>query len=246
MQAYVTQRSSVPAADAGLLSELMELAWPRRCVGCERLGVLLCERCEAAAPVIATERACPRCGAPYGVLICTECYATDGPLPLSFSAAVSAYQFSGVAARLVTIYKDQHERRLAALCAERLARAIPRQWLGWADLLAYIPADRAKIRARGFDHMRLVAEHLTTLTGLEVCACLQKKGGEDQRALNREQRLRNLAGMLECVCPERVSGRRILLIDDVITTTATVEAASAVLIGAGAREVRVASVCRVY
>jgi predicted amidophosphoribosyltransferase len=66
---------------------------------------------------------------------------------------------------MIVIYKDQHERRLAAVCAEQLARIIPQEWLAWADLLSYLPADSAKLRLRGFDHMQLVARYLGELTG---------------------------------------------------------------------------------
>jgi predicted amidophosphoribosyltransferase len=79
-----------------------------------------------------------------------------------------------------------------------------------------------------------------------VRVLLRKRGGEDQRALNREQRLNNLADYVDCADPEHTAGRKIVLIDDVITTTATMETAAAALLAAGAREVRVASICRVY
>jgi ComF family protein len=180
------------------------------------------------------------------MLVCTECYTSEGPLQLSFSAAVSALLFEGWAARLVVIYKDQHEQRLAETCAALLDAAIPQQWLSWADAATYIPADASKVRERGFDHMRLLCQHLARRLGLAWRDCLVKNASGDQRRLNREQRAENLAEAFSHTGRQGIEGKRLLLIDDVYTTGATLHQAAAALLGAGAAEVRVATVCRVY
>jgi ComF family protein len=229
-----------------LIEGVSDLLWPKRCVGCERLETLLCKSCEQKLMKIDHQLACKRCGAPYGHIVCTECFTTEGILPLSFSAATCACIFADTAARLIVIYKDQHEQRLAEICANLLLEAIQPQWLEWADMITYSPAEQEKVKSRGFDHMMLIAESLAGLTNLNVEQTLIKQGGSDQRDLNREQRLENLKGVIRCKSREHVSGRNILLLDDVLTTLATAQTAAEALMCAGAREVRVATVCRVY
>jgi ComF family protein len=240
---------------ASFTDGLKELLWPARCVGCDELGILLCERCDEELPRIRPLHACPRCGAPYGSIVCTECYGVKGPVALSFSKAVSAFEFRDTAARLTVIYKDQHEHRLAALCALAILEVMPAIWLEWADVITYIPADRRAARKRGFCHMQLVAEQFALLVGLPVACLLRKKAVRDQRKLNREQRTANLAQAFclagtdaetNTMIADSITGTRIILLDDVCTTTATLNAASALLLENGAEEVRAATVCRVY
>jgi predicted amidophosphoribosyltransferase len=266
-----------------LLEGLAELLWPARCVGCDELGVLLCERCDDELPRIAPEHACPRCGAPFGSIVCTECYGAFGPVPLCFSQAVSAFEFCDAAARLTVIYKDQHEHRLATLCALAIAEVMPADWLKWADAITWVPADWRALRRRGFCHMQLVAEQLAAITGIAAVRLLDKQAVRDQRKLNRRQRAENLAQAFSFigagtpaptktpgkiasalfagwaakpaagavagtdeVIADSIVGAHIILLDDVSTTMATLNAASAVLLAAGAAEVRAATVCRVY
>ena len=295
----------------GLLGELaqgfVELLWPTRCIGCDKTGVLLCSNCDRQLMRIDQEHACPRCGAPYGKIICTECNDSQGPCELSFSAAVAALEFEGTAVRLVKEYKDQHERRLSALLAGILYQVIPPEWLRWANVICYVPADNRAVNRRGFDHMRDVAIDLASLSGLPVLHLLSKCTDTDQRFLGRIAResnvnaafvLRANAGndsqnpraaeavpssqapcgldvarssqasrgleakrassarvpsasstRLSAKLPSRLPPRlppRLLLIDDVLTTGATVEAATGALLEAGVDDIRVAVVARVW
>jgi predicted amidophosphoribosyltransferase len=176
--------------------------------------------------------------------------------------SVSPFEFCDAAARLTVIYKDQHEQRLATLCALAILEVMPKDWIQWADLVCYIPADRRAIRKRGFCHMRLVAEEFSRLTGLMLTHVLQKETVRDQRSLNRSERAENLARAFRLADTSArvmtnekingikdttdISGKNIILLDDVCTTTATLNIAGEVLLTAGAIEVRAATVCRVY
>lgn len=235
-----------------LRNRLLEFVWPTRCVGCEKHGALLCGACAEELSPIDIHTACPRCGAPHGSLICTECYTRTGPVELNFSAAVCALSFNEIAARLIVCYKDQGERRLAELLASLIVDALPLSWGTWADVLMFIPAGQKAQRRRGFDHMEEVALKIAETLKLPLWDALEKLPAADQRGLNRSQRYENLirafavtaeASALACtISPPR----NILLIDDVLTTGATLDAAAAVLKTQGAQEVRVATVARVW
>ena len=242
---------SAQAALSALGRELAESLWPTRCVGCGMPGELLCERCRAELPWISQRWACPSCGAPFGYLTCTEC-AHDWEL----SSVVCALPFEGPGASLATVLKDAHETRLAPVIAAAMAGALDeaRGWedagaregsgLDSIDAISFVPATAAAFRRRGFDHMQLVAESLSQLTGIPVADALARAHARDQRALGREQRRENLEGSVRCV--EDVSGLSILLADDVITTGASMRACACALAARGASRVMGIALARVW
>lgn len=192
--------------------------------------------------------ACPRCAAPFGRELCTECMTRTGPQELAFSAAVAALAYDLRAQALVTAYKDGNERRLAGELAQLMAQALPLEWRLWAEALTWVPADGEALRRRGFDHMRLLADELSRRSGLTAAALLAKPGRGDQRALTRRERQANAGGLFTLLplAEGAALPRRVLLIDDVMTTGATLDAAAALLRRSGVGEVRVATVARVW
>ncbi|MCL1847783.1 MAG: double zinc ribbon domain-containing protein [Coriobacteriia bacterium] len=235
-----------------LAEGLLELVWPTRCVGCEKHGTLLCGSCQEELSCIDQTLACPRCGAPLGRLVCTECTTVyeDQPKDLPFTQARCAWEFNRLSRRIITFYKDRGEQRLATLLAATLAGVIPLEWRLWADLVTWIPADAEAIKRRGFDHVAMIAVPFAQKCGLRINPLLMKRPHEDQRRLGREGRKRNMRAAfslkegVESRLPATM--RNIILVDDVFTTGATLSAATEVLLAAGAKEVRVVTVCRVW
>ncbi|NTU70569.1 MAG: ComF family protein [Coriobacteriia bacterium] len=223
----------------GLFDDIAELLFPTRCAGCELPGALLCDRCIAALPRVELSGACPRCGAPYGLFVCTECWDREW----AFSAGVAFGEFEPPLARAVVLHKDAGERRLAQVLGSMLATQIAAAWPDWPNGVAFVPATRAALRRRGFDHGRAIADAVAHELGVPMLECLTRSRARDQRTLGREARAANVAGTVTATAD--VSGR-ILLTDDVFTTGATLDAAAAVLLAAGAQEVRVAAVARTW
>ncbi len=229
-----------------LLSTALELIWPTRCAGCEKPGSLLCDDCKRALVPVSIAEACVHCGAPFGRRICTECYSSEGKEQFSFTRAVSCVEMDELSGRIIVLYKDNNEHRLAEYVAHELYSTLPPSWLQWADVLTWIPADKKALRRRGFDHMERIAKHLATLTNLPAQQLLQKLPGRDQRSLNREERRINLERSLSLAANLTAIPPRCLLIDDVFTTGVTLDTAAALLKAGGAQEVRVASFARVW
>ena len=243
-----------------------ELLSPTRCVSCERPGVLLCGACREAMVRIDPIQACMRCGAPYGRMLCTECTSAEAGEGIKggagagtnapFDRCLAAAVFDGPPARIIRAYKDAGERRLAstiadlmyeaALTAEREAPDRYGGILSQVDALTFVPVTAAAYRRRGFDHMELVAQALAERAGVSCCDALAKSGHADQRELAREERLAQSLGVYAVVAPEQVKGARLLLIDDVITTGATMKAAAPALVKAGATHVDVLALARVW
>lgn len=218
---------------------LAELLFPTRCAGCEMPGAVLCDSCTDALPLIDRDGACLRCGAPFGYLVCTECWDREW----SFEAALALGEFEPPLARAVVLHKDAGERRLASVLGTLLAQQTSATWPCWADGVAYVPATRAAMRRRGFDHGRAIAASLACSLDVPLLDVLARASARDQRALGREDRAANAAGTFSA---NGVLVGRVLLCDDVFTTGATLDAASVALLEGGAEVVRAVAVARTW
>lgn len=232
----------------------LELLSPTRCVACERPGSLVCDACSARIKTIDPVFACLRCGAPFGSLLCTECQSESSQDDRGANNCLAACVFEGVPARIVRAYKDGGERRLAAWIARalfaaacRAQEAVPKRMDAFAldvDAVVFVPATPAAYRRRGFDHMEAVACEFADLIGIPVLDALAKQDAYDQRKLDRGGRLANAEDAYSVV--ESVAGMRLLLIDDVITTGATMSSCAEVLKRAGAVKIDCLAFARVW
>lgn len=222
-----------------LLEAVAELLAPTRCAGCELPGVLLCGACDANLPRIEQSHACPACGAPYGRLVCTECWTTQ----YAFEAAHALGVLDGGLARAVVLHKDAGDRRLGPLLGGLLAQRLVADWSSWADAVTWVPPTRAALARRGFDHGRAIAEPVAVGMGAPLVGLLARSAARDQRSLGKAARAANALRTFS------VTDRpppRILIVDDVLTTGATVDAAAGELLRAGALSVRVAVLARAW
>lgn len=265
-----------------LATIILETLSPTRCVVCDRPGNFLCSTCADELPYVNPRYACPRCGAPFGYLTCTECppanserAAAHAEGAFSFTRARCALSFEQGARRLVRAYKDEDELRLetvlaSLLCAEMRGWAIARDveediarlwksskrekggfaredWVRWADALAYVPASPEAVLRRDFDHMERIARLCAQRTGLPLISSLRSvRQSKDQRGLGRKERQRNRRASFAIVGEKAPFYAKVLLIDDVLTTGATLSAAAEALLETGVEEVRAVTCCRVW
>lgn len=234
---------------------LLELAWPTRCVCCDKPGELLCLECRGRLPWLCQQWACPNCGAPNGWVTCTECAAPRGE-PWETRACVCALPLEGPGRSLAIAHKDGGERRLAPVIAAIMACALDEASLWPAadgaarfsedevDAVCFVPATTAAYRRRGFDHMEPVSAALAVMMGLPVADVLARPRARDQRRLGRSERQANARGAVEVVAD--VSGLSLLLVDDVVTTGASMRACAAALREAGAESVTACALARTW
>ena len=230
---------------------LSEAVWQTRCVICDVPGVALCDKCSRELPYLDQLSACPLCGAPWGRGICCECNQQTlrwkGLTRFPLDGCVSAVLLSPETKRIVTVFKDRGEQQLSEIIAHHMANVFPPSWQAEAVLVP-IPARTNAVRKRGFDHISLIGAELSRITGMPLTPLLRAKPRRDQRDLDARQRLANMVGSfdLEPNGPSPYGNAlkarlgimpRIVLIDDVFTTGATLFTAGNTLRAAGAKEI---------
>lgn len=223
-----------------------ETLWPTRCALCDIPGKVLCDRCAFHLAYLDWWRACRRCGSPYGFVQCDACNPVAleriGRDRLPYEECASAVEFDDHTGRIVRVFKDQGEQRLAGVIATLMFRALPPGWR--FEAVTFVPATLSAYRYRGFDHAELLARELASATGTPCLPMLSRPRTRDQRKLSASQRIANLSGSFRMHLQESAPSA-LLLVDDVYTTGATLCAASDALIAAGVREVRCLTFARV-
>jgi ComF family protein len=223
-----------------VLQALVELLFPARCIGCQRRGVALCVACRRELPYL-PQGVCHRCGSQRGARgVCRGCRRLSPVV----SALRAAFAYEGAARTAVLTLKFKSGRYLAPLMGELLRDELARHPLQ-ADLIIPVPLAAGRLRRRGFNQATLLAEEVSASVGGTVLeGALQRQERPAQQSLRALERLVNLEGAFTCLRPMEVQGNRVLLIDDVVTTGATVSACADTLAQAGARRICVLAFAR--
>lgn len=209
----------------------LDLALPSRCAGCRREGPALCWECLPALDV----RLDAQPGVPIGL-------PADIPPPLLQLEWCAP--FTGVARRALHALKYDGERRLAPLMGAAIARRWARASAG-GDALVPVPASPDRVRERGYDQAALLAAEAGRGLRLPVLRALERtRATTAQFDLDRAGRASNLGGAFRVPLTAPIEGRWIVLIDDVMTTGATLAACAAALMESGAGAVSAVAVAR--
>jgi ComF family protein len=215
---------------------LLDLVFPRRCVVCGWDGESLCPTCHRSLRRL-DGTMCRRCGAPteWPVERCREC----GGRRLAFARARAAVAYDDSAKRLVAAWKERGQRTLATVAAAVVEDVIPRPS---AYTVTFVPADHGRLLERGHNPAQRLALELGDRWQLPTVALLRRRFGVPrQKGLALADRRRNVRGVFE---PTGPAPARVVLVDDVYTSGATVSAAATGLRRGGARHVEVVTFAR--
>ncbi len=207
---------------------LLDLLFPPQCVLCRKLlqgsETDLCHRCRMEAP---------------------HCHASGNPL--SFLAGWTAlwYYEEDVRSSILR-FKFQGKRGYAKVYGRLLAMKLEQEYPEGFDLLTWVPTGFFRRLTRGYDQGALLAHAVGCELGLVPRPLLRKirRNAPQSRIHGQAQRRANVLGVYKAVSPEMLSGKRVLLLDDVITTGATAGECARILLTAGAEEVYCAAVAR--
>ncbi len=202
---------------------LLGILFPDRCVGCAAADTLLCPTCAAAMPAHPQP---PR----------RVARGTAQPHHTLDSLAI-AYTYGGVMRTAIQTLKYRRVRRMAQPLAELLYAYVQRHPLA-ADMLLPVPIHAQRKAARGFNQSDLLAHHLAARLRVPVAttALVKVRDTRPQVGLDRAARQSNIAAAFLWQAPH-VPPARVLLVDDVVTTGATLLECASVLRAAGCREV---------
>jgi ComF family protein len=227
----------------------VDLLLPPRCPACRQIvenNGRFCLACWTGLTFI-TDPVCAACGAPFDIdrgpgARCGACLAT----PPRFGAARAALAYAGTARTVLLGFKHGDRQHLVDIMAPQLVRA-GRGWFGPDTVLVPVPLHRRRLWQRGFNQAALLARGVARRTGtsLAVDALVRVKPTRSSRGLGRRARADNVRGAFRVARPDRIKGKEIIIIDDVLTTGATAEACTRMLLRSGAREVRVLTWTRV-
>ena len=201
---------------------LLDLLYPPRCPFCRRL--LKSNK----------ERLCPRCRERFetlpvggyrreleGIRLTAAPFAYEGAVRES----LHRYKFGGVTA-------------YARTYAEFIGKCIDENEIS-CDIITWVPLSRRRLRKRGYDQARLIAEELSEYLHLPAEKLLEKRVDTKPQSGtgSAEKRRANAAGVYACPQPDKIRGKRILLVDDIVTTGATLCECAKMLRAAGAAEI---------
>ncbi len=252
---FPTTRDLPQSALRQMADGVLNLVYPESCIICsvpvgriQDCGV--CERCWQNTLGLQLRRPwCLSCGIPFQSSaiepgqLCGACTLRMPP----WSGARSFGYYRAELSRLVQGLKFEGRRNLVGLLAPLLARAFMNSWeRGEIDLVIPVPLHSKRRRQRGFNQAGLLGRGLARLAAVpfkdDVLA--RTRNTPPQVGLTDSERLKNVHQAFRCARPAEIARKRVLLVDDVMTTGATVGSATEALLNAGALRVSVLTLAR--
>jgi competence protein ComFC len=209
----------------------LDLLFPRWCVGCGKEGDFLCYACRRSLPQIVPPL-CPKCGKPQpSGILCPSCVGWQAEI----DGIRSPFRFDGVMRQAIHQLKYGNLRALAVPLAKLLndylvTNPIPE------EVLIPVPLHQKRLRERGYNQSRLLARELGKLIKLPViddCLIRKQHAPPQAKTTTVDERRSNVANAFTCR-DHRLKDKQVLLIDDVSTSGATLDACATALKAAGA------------
>ncbi len=200
-----------------------------------------CSDCQREITFISKNK-CSHCGraTPYAVNYCNSCAERN----INFDKALSVFDYKQPISSLIQNFKYQNRKYLSDYFSKELFNLYKCENIS-CDLVAFVPMHPNRLKERGYNQSKILAEKFSALANIEVVNCVEKvKETERQATLSLSKRLKNLSSSFK-VDKALVKEKSILLIDDVLTTGATADTISKLLKKAGSKKVIVLTIASV-
>ena len=212
----------------------LDLLFPRWCISCGGEGEYICLSCSRSLIRIMPPL-CPQCGRPQSrTTFCPSCL----DWPAKIDGIRAPFQFDGVIRQAIHQLKYNNLRDLAGLLAQLLSDYLATSPVP-GEILVPVPLHPKRLRERGYNQSHLLAQELGRLTTLPVvddCLTRQRHVPPQARTTTVDERRSNVANAFACR-DRRLRDKRVLLIDDVSTSGATLDACAGALKESGALSV---------
>lgn len=226
----------------------LDIFFPASCVNCGAEGTYLCQDCASLVEIF-EDQYCPFCRIPKKVPDGRTCARCRKDKKLNGLFCATSYENRLVRKMLQLLkYKPSYAKCLAGPLASFIITHF--QLVNKIDFGEYlwipVPLHKSRLKERGFNQAEELARELAKILGGELLAgaLIKMRPTKPQVDLPRQEREKNIIGAFECVRPETVRGKKIFLVDDVLTTGITMEECARALKRAGAKEVWGVTVAR--
>lgn len=210
-----------------IIDSFLNLLYPPRCIFCRKILLDdesgLCKKCQGILPKLKADE-CRRDIRHVRLCVFPFRYKDE------VRDSLLRYKFSGAAA-------------YGPVYADFIAKSIDENEIS-CDIISWVPLHKSRLRERGYDQSEIIAKSLAKRMGLPcVRLIVKEKNNKRQSSIDdKEIRMSNVSGVYRLASNEELLGKRILLIDDIITTGATIGECAATLKGAGCTEIYAAAV----
>lgn len=214
-----------------MIKAILDVLAPTTCLQCKREGPILCDGClpQVLDPLVIPSR-CFLCHAlTDNFSTCRKCRKQT---PLTRVRVGTAY--TQIPKELVSSLKFGPDRTVANIIAGWLYETGS---IESVDIISWVPTARTRVRQRGFDHAKYIAHGLSNRHNLPSYELLLRLGNSRQVGASKTQRKQQVEGMFESKNLSQLHGKRILLVDDIVTTGATLTECARVLRRNGAKQV---------
>ena len=212
----------------------LNLLFPQWCVGCGKEGDFICHPCRQSLSRIMPPL-CPRCGRPQSSgILCPSCVSWQAEI----DGIRSPFRFDGVMRQAIYQLKYRNLRALAVPLAKLLQDYLTTSHVP-GEALVPVPLHQKRLRQRGYNQSHLLAQELGKLINLPVvddCLIRLRHAPPQARTSTVNERRSNVANAFTCR-NHRLQDKQVLLVDDVSTSGATLDACAAALKAAGASSV---------
>lgn len=236
------------------LADILDMILPLRCIGCGKIissGGGLCSECFNKLEFI-SQPYCRRCGRPFANgdnltqadFLCGACLKDKKPL---FRMSRAAFKYTDRSKQLILAFKFYDKTENAPTLAQLMYNAGHDIFAAGVDVIIPIPLHFTRLLKRRYNQSALLAKELCKLSGVKVdyTSVVRHRHTRPQVEFSGHDRVKNVKDAFKVKFPARIKGKRVLLIDDVMTTGSTLKECALALKKAGAVSIDTLTVARV-
>lgn len=218
-----------------MLNKIISLIFPQTCIRCKKIikNGILCYDCKAEYEKELSD-GCLSCGNPHSKCRCDSKYLVNEKMIYAIP-----YKTDGVSRELLLKMKTSNNKALVSHLTDKMAEALKANGIENGYIITYVPRSPIKVRLEGVDQAKILSRSLSGKMKLETEDLFICRGAKEQKSLEYTERdiYARSRFSLRIGAEEKIKEKRIVLVDDIITSGATVKICSDLLLEAGALDV---------